>query len=98
MLLGLRHAREKRFPVTVMLDADGMHNPREIHRLAGPVMAGTADLVIGSRYLGESGTLPLKQRIKQMMLNLPEGTPQDLIPTDPLFRVYGIQREGVGAP
>ncbi len=47
-------------------------------------MAGTADLVIGSRYLGESGTLPLKQRIKQMMLNLPEGTPQDLIPTDPL--------------
>ena len=84
MLLGLRHAREKRFPVTVMLDADGMHDPREIHRLAGPIMAGTADLVIGSRFLGESGTLPLKQRIKQMMLNLPAGTPRDLIPTDPL--------------
>ncbi len=30
------NAREKRFPVTVMLDADGMHDPREIHRLAGP--------------------------------------------------------------
>jgi glycosyltransferase involved in cell wall biosynthesis len=84
MLLGLRRARETRYPVTVMLDADGKHDPREIHRLAGPVMAGTADLVIGSRFLEKSGTIPQKQRIKQMMLNLPAGTPHDLIPTDPL--------------
>ncbi len=84
ILLGLRRARETRYPVTVMLDADGQHDPREIHRLAGPVMAGTADLVIGSRFLEKSGTIPLKQRIKQMMLHLPAGTPPHLIPTDPL--------------
>jgi glycosyltransferase involved in cell wall biosynthesis len=84
ILLGLRRARETRFPVTVLLDADNKHNPREIHRLAGPIIAGNADLVVGSRFLEKSGPIPLKQRIKQMMLQLPADTPHDLIPTDPL--------------
>jgi glycosyltransferase involved in cell wall biosynthesis len=84
ILLGLRRAHETRFPMTVMLDADGRHDPREIPRLGGLIIAGEADLVIGSRFLGKSGTLPLKQRIKQMMLPLPASTHQDLMPTDPL--------------
>jgi glycosyltransferase involved in cell wall biosynthesis len=84
LLLGLRRAQETRCPVTVMLDADGKHDPREIHKLARPIIANKADLVIGSRFLEKSGNVPLKQRIKQMMLQLPADTPQDLIPTDPL--------------
>jgi len=83
-LLGLRRAHETRCPVTVMLDADGKHDPKEIHRLAGLIIEGKADLVIGSRFLEKSGTIPLKQRIKQMMLQLPSGTPHHLIPTDPV--------------
>ena len=84
ILLGLRRAREIRYPVTVLLDADGQHDPREIHRFAGLILAGKADLVIGSRFLEKSGDIPLKQRIKQKMLQLPAGTPPNLIPTDPL--------------
>jgi len=84
ILLGLRRSRESRCPVTVVLDADGKHDPREIQRFAGPIFAGKADLVIGTRFLDNHENIPLKQRIKQMMLQLPADTPPQFIPTDPL--------------
>ena len=37
----------------VTLDADGQHDPAQIERLVQPLAAGEADLVIGSRALGE---------------------------------------------
>ena len=39
--------------VVVTLDADGQNLPSEIGRLAEPVLAGEADIVIGSRVLGD---------------------------------------------
>ncbi|HEV8489967.1 MAG TPA: glycosyltransferase family 2 protein [Candidatus Limnocylindrales bacterium] len=38
--------------VVVTLDADGQHDPREMERLVGPIVAGTADFVVGSRRMG----------------------------------------------
>jgi len=84
LLLGLRQARNSGCTVAVILDADGHHDPSEIQRLAGRILAGQADLVIGSRFLEKSGNIPLKERIKQMMQQLPAGTHQYLVPTDPL--------------
>jgi glycosyltransferase involved in cell wall biosynthesis len=92
LLLGLRRAREMGCPVTVVLNADGRYDPREIQRLAGSVIADKADLVIGSRFSGKSGNLPLQQRIKQMMLQLPADTPRQLIPTDPLSGFLAFSR------
>jgi glycosyltransferase involved in cell wall biosynthesis len=37
----------------VFLDADGEYAPEELERLVGPVLAGTADYVVGSRFAGE---------------------------------------------
>jgi glycosyltransferase involved in cell wall biosynthesis len=37
--------------IVVSLDGDGQHNPDEIPDVVQPVMAGKADLVIGSRFL-----------------------------------------------
>jgi glycosyltransferase involved in cell wall biosynthesis len=82
LLLGLRQARSLGCTVAVILDADGRHDPNEIQRLAGRIIAGQADLVIGSRFLEKGGNIPLKERIKQMMQQLPPGTPPYLIPTD----------------
>jgi glycosyltransferase involved in cell wall biosynthesis len=84
ILLGLRRANEKGCAVTVVLDADGQHDPQEIQRVAGLVMAGKADLVIGSRFLEKSRNIPIRQQIKQGLLQLPSDVYQDLIPTDPL--------------
>lgn len=39
--------------VVVTLDADGQHDPAEMERLVGPIVAGTADFVVGSRRMGD---------------------------------------------
>jgi len=39
--------------IVVLLDADGTYDPLEIARLIEPIKAGTADLVIGSRFEGK---------------------------------------------
>jgi len=40
----------------VVLDADGQHDPRDIPRVAEPVLEDRADMVIGSRYMKGPGT------------------------------------------
>jgi glycosyltransferase involved in cell wall biosynthesis len=51
-------AREENAEIVVTIDADGQHNPRDIPRLASPIMEGGADIVIGSRFLESSRAIP----------------------------------------
>ena len=44
-------------PITVFIDADGSHDPKDIVKLVQPIAAGDADLVMGSRMLGGSEEL-----------------------------------------
>jgi len=50
--------------VIAYIDGDYSFDPAELPRLLGPVKAGAADLVLGSRALGqvERGSMPLPQR------------------------------------
>ena len=41
--------------IVVMLDGDGQHNPKDIPKVLNPVLEGTVDLVVGSRFM-ENGT------------------------------------------
>jgi glycosyltransferase involved in cell wall biosynthesis len=52
--VGLEAARH---PITVFIDADGSHDPKDIIKLIQPIAAGHADLVMGSRMLGGSDEL-----------------------------------------
>jgi len=53
-LAALAHLRHDDPPdVVVFIDADYSDHPEELPRLVAPLLAGTADLVIGSRVLGE---------------------------------------------
>ena len=45
------------YPITVFIDADGSHDPGDIPKLVAPIVAGEADLVLGSRMLGGSEEL-----------------------------------------
>src|SRR5262249_53506804 len=36
------------YPITVFIDADGSHDPGDIPKLVAPIVAGEADLVLGS--------------------------------------------------
>lgn len=50
-------AREATREVLVFIDADGSHDPADVPRVAGPVLAGEYDLVVGSRMRGGSDEL-----------------------------------------
>jgi len=57
-----RKAMEKDADVIVTLDADGQHYPEEIPRLIQPILDDEADIVIGSRFLGEHNDAPAYRR------------------------------------
>ncbi len=50
--LGYWLARARGAQVIVTIDADGQYEPEEIGRVVGPILAGRADFVSGSRRLG----------------------------------------------
>jgi glycosyltransferase involved in cell wall biosynthesis len=54
--LGYRIARAGGAAYIVTTDADGQYNPLEMESLLGPVVAGRADFVTGSRRLGSEET------------------------------------------
>jgi len=55
---GFRLAQEYDPKVVVTLDADGQHLPEEIGQLVAPILAGQADIVVGSRYLNHASSVP----------------------------------------
>jgi glycosyltransferase involved in cell wall biosynthesis len=50
---GFRYAWEGSYDVAVRVDGDGQHDPAELARVLAPVLAGEADIVVGSRFAGE---------------------------------------------
>ena len=50
---GLQYARDHGFDMAVQVDGDAQHDPAEIELLLEPIVEGRADLVVGSRFLGE---------------------------------------------
>lgn len=58
--------------VLVVLDGDGQHRPKDIQQVVDPVIADEADIVVGSRYLGDNneGETPLHRRVGQKVLDL----------------------------
>jgi glycosyltransferase involved in cell wall biosynthesis len=66
-LTGARAATAAGARAVVFLEADGTDDPSQIRHLVGPVLAGIADLVIGSRRRAVRGAaashMPLHQRL-----------------------------------
>jgi|GEM_PF-404247 len=69
MMAGFARARELGYNAVVMLDGDGQHDPEEIPIVAAPVLAGEADLVIGSRFLDIKAEIPKYRLAGQKVLN-----------------------------
>ncbi len=54
-LAGFRHALDAGAGAVMEMDSDFSHDPADLARLLAPVQAGTADLVLGSRYTPGGG-------------------------------------------
>ncbi len=69
LLTGLREAERQGFDVAVMLDGDGQHRSDDIPTVLAPVASKEADLVIGSRFLGEQKDIPRYRIFGQKVIN-----------------------------
>jgi glycosyltransferase involved in cell wall biosynthesis len=52
---GFRYAYENGFDIAVRVDGDGQHDPSQLDRVLAPVLAGEADIAVGSRFAGGGG-------------------------------------------
>jgi glycosyltransferase involved in cell wall biosynthesis len=50
---GLQYAAEHDFDLAVQIDGDGQHDSAEVDALLAPVLAGAADIAVGTRFAGE---------------------------------------------
>lgn len=56
---GIDHARSHAFDIVAILSGDDQHDPSELPRVLEPLLAGTCDLVQGSRRLSSNGTVDM---------------------------------------
>jgi glycosyltransferase involved in cell wall biosynthesis len=52
---GFRYAYENGYELAVRCDGDGQHVPAELPKVLEPVLAGRADIAVGSRFVGGDG-------------------------------------------
>jgi glycosyltransferase involved in cell wall biosynthesis len=52
---GFRFAYERGYDLAVRVDGDGQHDPAQLARLLEPVLAGDADIAVGSRFAAQEG-------------------------------------------
>jgi glycosyltransferase involved in cell wall biosynthesis len=62
---GFRYALEAGYQRAVRLDGDGQHDASQIPRILAPIESGSADLVIGSRFVDPGGAYrpPFARRV-----------------------------------
>ncbi len=76
---GFDLVRREYHPLAIVtLDADWQHSPEDLPAVAGPILSGQADLVIGSRYLQKTSDVPLQRIVGHwgfnMLVNTVSGT------------------------
>lgn len=70
MQTGYKYAARNGYDIAVQCDADGQHPAEEIGRLVARIEDGTADVIIGSRYVADSDYRPtLIRRIGKSLLS-----------------------------
>ena len=82
--VGLATAALDDADLIVYLDGDGQHDPEEIPKICAPVLKGTADLVIGSRFLKKEGKagIPRYRTMGQTALTKATNVGMDVKVTD----------------
>lgn len=60
---GIEFALQRGAEIIVTFDADGQHCVEDIQTLIEPIVRGDMDIVLGSRFLGNTENIPLSRRI-----------------------------------
>ena len=100
--------RESNADIMIILDADGQHDPNDIKRLIQPIVNNAADIVIGSRFIGEiKSQIPIYRKIGMKIIDKIANSNIDtkISDTQSGFRAYSkkaiasisISEDGMGA-
>jgi glycosyltransferase involved in cell wall biosynthesis len=65
---GFAEALARGATTVAFCDADGEYDPAELERLVAPILAGTADYVVGSRFDGQIGRMLPHRRLGNLVL------------------------------
>ncbi len=60
---GIEYALRRGASAIVTFDSDGQHSPADVPTLVAPLRDGRADIVLGSRFLGSTESMPRLRRI-----------------------------------
>ena len=66
---GLQAAKRDGYSVIVIMDGTAQHMSKDMQALLAPIVDGTADIVIGSRFLKENNEIPAYRQFGQKVLN-----------------------------
>jgi len=66
--VGLSEGVRRKASAVVFADADGEYPPEELHNLVEPILAGRADYVVGSRFLGDIEFMRPHRRFGNLVL------------------------------
>jgi len=93
---GYQYARDHGFQIAVQIDGDGQHDPRELKQLLEPIARGTADMVVGSRFLGEQlYRAPFARRLGIRVLSAVVSLIIRQRMTDPTSGFRAVNRKGI---
>ncbi len=86
-------AQAARGAIVVVMDADLSHPPEILPDLIGPLVAGTHDMVIGSRYTkgGSTPDWPFGRKMASRLATVPARILTD--PHDPLAGFFAVRRD-----
>ncbi|PZM14482.1 glycosyltransferase family 39 protein [Rhizobium tubonense] len=89
----LAAARSATGDIVVVMDADLSHPPDEIGNLVGPIVDGTSDMVVGSRYVpgGSTPDWPLARRLLSRLGGALAWPLTDL--QDPMSGFFAVRKE-----
>ena len=90
---GFLYARDRGYDVVVRIDGDGQHEIDDIPKVLEPILAGKADAVVGSRFLGgteDRGSIPriFGIRFFRLLINVTTGY-RVTDPTSGFFAING---------
>jgi len=93
---GFRFAHEQGFELAVRLDGDGQHDPAQLSALLEPVLAGEADIAVGSRFVATGGYRSTRSR--RFGIGILARTVSALVRqrvTDPTSGFQALNRQGI---
>lgn len=92
---GFAYAKKEKYDVLVTFDADGQHRARDIESLIVPIIEKQADVVIGSRFLGNWQSMPWDRLLANVLSNLMTFTFYGVWSSDTQSGLRAFSRRGI---